>query len=115
MTPQEIVRFVETRRWPLSDEKRLQADMGAELSKAGIAHRREVVLAPGDIVDFMVGDIAVEVKIKGARREIYRQCERYCQHETVRSLVLATNVAMGMPAFISGRPILVAHLSRGWL
>lgn len=80
---------------------------------ASIMARREVELVKGDIIDFMVGPIGVEVKIKGQRRAIYRQCERYCEHACVGSLVLATNVAMGMPETINGKPVFVASLGRG--
>jgi hypothetical protein len=63
----------------------------------------------------MVGGVGMEVKIKGSKREMYRQCERYCLHERVSALILATNVATGMPATINGKPVFVALLSRGWL
>lgn len=115
MTPREIVNFIQCRRWPLTDEKTLQAAMAEELARAGVEASREVNLGDGDIIDFVIGDVGVEVKIKGQRRAIYRQCERYCQHEEIRSLVLATNAAMGMPSDINGRSILVASLGRGAL
>jgi hypothetical protein len=83
---------------------------------------REFHLGPGDIVDFMVGDLvpigsglAIEVKIKGQRREIFRQLERYCAYPNVREMVLATNVPMGLPDLICGKPVSIVHLGRGWL
>ncbi len=115
MEPREILHFLAVRRWPLTDEKRLQSDMATELAAAGIAAEREVRLGEGDIIDFIIGGIGMEVKIKGSKREMYRQCERYCRHERVSSLILATNVATGMPASINGKPVFVALLSRGWL
>lgn len=110
-----LVRFIGSRRWPLSDEKRLQATMAEEFAEAGIVAEREVHLGDGDIIDFMIGGVGIEVKIKGSKREMYRQCERYCSHEQLKSLILATNVATGMPVTINEKPILVAMLSRGWL
>ena len=83
--------------------------------KENIEHEREVRLAPGDIVDFMIGGVAIEVKIGGRKRSIYDQCERYCEHERVEALVLATSVAMGFPPEIKGKPCYVASLGRGWL
>jgi hypothetical protein len=110
-----LVRFMESRRWPLSDEKRLQESVADELAANGIEFEREVTLAHGDVIDFMVGNVGMELKIKGQRRAIYRQCERYCLHERVHGLVLASAVAMGVPAFVNGKPLFVAHLGIGGL
>lgn len=110
-----IIRLIETRRLPLSSEKRLQAVLADEFARAGIAADREVDLGDGDIIDFMIGDVGLELKIKGQRRAIFRQCERYCGHERIGALVLATNAAMGLPGSIGGKPVHVVSLSRGWL
>ncbi len=115
MSPEAIVAFFHARRFPLTDEKILQARIAECLGKENIEHEREVRLAPGDIVDFMIGGVAIEVKIGGRKRSIYDQCERYCEHERVEALVLATSVAMGFPPEIKGKPCYVASLGRGWL
>ena len=117
-----IVRLLERAPLPLSDEKALQAEMLALLQHDGLAVEREVRLGEGDIVDFLILDgqsyrsgLAVEVKIKGQRRAIYRQIERYCTHPRVTEIVLATNVPMGLPDTIHGKPARVAQLGRAWL
>lgn len=115
MSPEAIVAFFHARRFPLTDEKILQARIAECLVKEEIEHEREVRLAPGDIVDFVISGVAVEVKIKGAKRRIYDQCARYCQHDGVKALVLATAVPMGFPPEIHGKPCYVASLGRGWL
>lgn len=89
--------------------------MAQELSDMGAEVEREVALGDGDIIDMMVGGVGIEVKIKGQKRAIYRQCKRYCMHERVRELVLATSVATGFPQYINGKPIYVANLARAWL
>lgn len=116
MDPRQFVAFVQSRRFTLSDEKVLQSEIAAELEKSGAPFEREVRLAPGDIVDFMLhGGTAVEVKIKGSKRAIYGQCARYCAHADVKALVLVTAVAMGFPPEIDGKPCYVASLGRAWL
>lgn len=115
MTPFEVRRLLSSVRLPIDSEKALQAAIEAHLTASGAAFEREVTLAPGDIVDFMVGAVAVEVKIKGARRAIYRQCERYAAHDNVEAILLVTNVAMGFPPEIGGKPTAVLHLGRAWL
>ena len=59
--------------------------------------------------------LAVEVKIKGRAKEIYRQCERYCKIETVKSLLLITNKSIGFPKEIKGTPCYVYNIGVGWL
>jgi hypothetical protein len=113
MTPPEIVRFLELRQFPLNSESELQAAIWNELRR--VRCEREVRLGPRDVVDFMIGSTAVEVKIKGSKLEIFRQCERYCAHERVHALVLATNRATQLPPAINGKPAYVANLGRAWL
>lgn len=112
----QIVTLLTRHRLPLADEKMLQTEMAAAFSRAGLPFAREVRLGEGDVVDFMVDKaVAVEVKIKGSKRNVYRQCERYCAHDGVRELVLATNLPMALPEKICGKPTSVALLGLGWL
>lgn len=109
------VAFLQSRRWPLADEKVLQLRIAAELQDAGFDYEREVRLGPADVVDFMIDAVAIEVKIKGTKRNVYRQCVRYCSHARVGALVLATNYTLGFPPTINGKPCYVANLGRAWL
>jgi hypothetical protein len=111
----DIIQLLTTRPFPLSDEKALQVEMAAAFTAAGIAFEREVHLGAGDIIDFMAGSVGIEVKIKGARRAIFRQVERYCGYAAVGEIILATNVPMNLPVEINGKPTAIAALGRGWL
>ncbi len=132
--PANIVRLLERRRWPLSSEKPLQDALAKELAFLGLDVQREVrlsrdaaahdagaLLAPEapapvtDIVDLMISDVAIEVKVKGAKREIFRQVERYCAYPQVAALILATRKSMSLPAFIAGKPCYVAWLGSAWI
>jgi len=118
-----IIELLTTHRLPLADEKLLQLEISKVLADDGLLHLRELRLGKGDIVDFLVLDqtelplsgVAIEIKVKGNRRDIYRQLERYCTYECVREIVLATNVPMGLPVEINGKPASLAALGRGWL
>jgi hypothetical protein len=46
---------------------------------------------------------------------IFRQLERYAQHNVVEAIVLFTSVSMLLPGEIGGKPAAVASLSRGWM
>jgi hypothetical protein len=111
-----VLTVIRNTRLDLSDEKRTQADLAHALTAQGIAFEREVRLSAADIPDFMVGDIAIEVKIRGARKmDIYRQLVRYAKHERVGSLILATNMTMGLPEQLEGKPVFFVALGRAWL
>lgn len=100
----------------LSDEKRAQA-MIAEALTGLVPFTREHRLSAADVPDFFADGIVVEVKLKKNTRkmQVYRQLERYAAHEAVRALVLVTNLAMGLPRAINGKPAYYISLGRAWL
>lgn len=111
-----IVDLIRTAKIDLSTEKRAQADVEKILTQAGIAFDREVRLTESDIVDFMVEDVGIELKLKGARKkEVYRQLCRYASHPRVRYLILASNLSMGLPAQIVGKDAYFVRLGEAWL
>lgn len=102
-------------RFSLSCEKELQAEISCILDSHGIAHEREVRLAEGDVIDFMVGHVGMEVKIKGNADAIYKQCRRYCASAVVQEFMLVTNRSMGLPRDIDGKPCYILNLGKGWM
>jgi len=102
-------------RMRISHEKALQADIEAALTRAGIDYSRERALSPADRPDFMCGDVVIEAKARYGKRSIYRQLERYAAHDEVAAIVLVTGTAMGMPAAINGKPILVVSIGMSFL
>ncbi|RAI45273.1 hypothetical protein [Rhodoplanes roseus] len=113
-------------RYPFGSEIGLQNAIEATFRRFGLVFEREKRLGPGDIVDFYVPvlappgaapphGIAVEVKLHGGRRDVYRQCERYCLHPDVVGLVLATVRPGALPPIIAGKPARVVDLGRAWL
>ena len=139
-SPQELVRLLSRTRADLSSEKAMQSGIAAALASAGIPferehrlHQRRGRLSTEDIPDFLIPMpgvhtpchralaqwIAVECKLKGRggprKIDIYRQIERYTRHPEVAAIILASNLSMGLPAEIRGKPVYAASLSKGWL
>ncbi len=116
-TCRTIMALVRRHRFDLSDEKRLQADLESVLTLSGFPFVREKRLSARDIPDFLVLDsVAVECKLRGARKmDVYRQLVRYSEHDTVQALIFVSNVSMGLPKEINGKPLYSAQLSQGWL
>ena len=116
MTPPELMALLSRGRFPLHAESATQASIEAFLTSHGVTFAREVSLTPADRIDFMVGDIGVEVKCNRANKPaIYRQLVRYALRHEVAALILATNKAMGLPPLIEGKPVYYLSLGRGWL
>lgn len=111
----EVLRVLSGARMDLSSEVLLKRDMADIFKRHGFKFQAEYVLDKANRPDFYYDGVAIEVKIKGAAKSIYKQCERYCQFETVRALILVTNKAMGFPKEISGKPCYVVNVGRGWL
>ncbi|HEY4288253.1 MAG TPA: hypothetical protein VGN00_14210 [Puia sp.] len=114
----DIALAIRKRRFPLHDEKQLQKEIGEALASIiqGGTLSREFVLDRNNIIDFFVDPgIGIEVKIKGSKRDIFRQCTRYCQFDIVKSLILITNLSMGFPEQINGKDCYVIKLGTAWL
>jgi hypothetical protein len=111
MTTENVIKVLRSYRFPLHDEKRLQAAIANVLAD----FKPEHPLDTENIIDFFHAGIGIEVKIKGSRKEIYRQCVRYCDFVGLHTLILLTNRAMGLPAKINNTDCLVINLGLAWL
>jgi hypothetical protein len=115
ITAVDILSFLKGRCFDLGNETRLQREIARVFDKKNIPYKREVVLSDRDRIDFMVNNIGIEIKINGSSSKIFRQCRRYCKHNEVDELILASNKAMGLPKNIEGKPAFFLHLGRAWL
>ncbi len=99
----------------LSSELELQRQLEKLLKPLGPNFEKEVVLDKKNRVDFMLDGWAIEVKLKGSSRAIYRQCQRYCKFDKVKGLILITNKSHGFPSLMNGKKIFVFPLGHVWL
>lgn len=77
--------------------------------------RREVRLNHADRIDFVIGDLGVEVKVDGSLATVTRQLHRYAQVEELAGVLLVTTRAahLAVPRELNGKPIVVARLIGG--
>lgn len=115
MNAEFLHKLLSKHRLPLSNEKELQAAIGAVLTYNSIDYTREARLSGKDYIDFLVGDVGIEVKLKGSAMAIYKQCKRYCGYPEVKELIIVTNRSMGFPKEIDGKPTYLLSLGRMWL
>jgi hypothetical protein len=95
-------------RVAMTTEKDLQAGIGEALTQAGIQHRREVTVT-GGVIDFTVGRIGIEVKVKGSVSSVARQLQRYAHAPELDELVVATTRPglADLPASLGGKAVTV--------
>lgn len=111
-----VVKVITGARIDLTVEKTTQSDIERAFTRKGMPFVREYRLSSRDIPDFLAFDqVAIEVKIGGAKRSIYRQLCRYAEHDVVKAIVLASNVAITLPDDIDGKPLRLASLGVAWL
>jgi hypothetical protein len=106
----DLRRIVERRLHFTGTELELQNELDWILVGLEIPMKREVCLTAKDRVDFLVGRVAVELKVDSARNAVLRQLLRYAQSERVDEILLVTTrySHCNMPHEVSGKPIVVA-------
>jgi hypothetical protein len=112
MTAIEIARLIKGSVFRFANEIALQDGIEALLKGKGIEYGREVSLSARDRVDFMHGDIGIEVKIDSPTNSVQRQLWRYAQSDKVKSLILVTSRAKHkqIPDMLLDKPVIVVHL-----
>ncbi len=113
----KIIKVLSTHRFPLIMEKETQMIIEQRFLENEIPFSREHRLDAKNIPDFFIDNdgIAIEVKIKGNPKQIYKQCERYCKFDSVKKLILVTNKSMGFPKEINGKDCYFVNIGKAWL
>lgn len=97
------------------EEYEIHELVGRELSTAGIEYTHECPLMPGRRIDFLCGDVGIEVK-KG-RPDAHRllaQATRYLESDKLSSLIVVAQRPCTLPETIGGKCVRVLCLNRLW-
>jgi hypothetical protein len=98
----------------LMDETMTQDQIEMHFQVNQIPYVREKRLASG-FVDFYLPESGIAIEVKAHKQwqkmAVFRQCERYCQEEEIKGLILATAKIQGLPDQIAGKPARVLQLS----
>jgi len=105
---ESVVKAMHSVGFSFTSEDDLQRGIDQVLTDRGISHRREVVLSPGNRIDFMLEQgVGIEVKVGGAASDLTRQVYRYCREEQVRAvIVVSSRLRLGkLPPEMAGKPV----------
>jgi hypothetical protein len=108
----QLIAVLRSKRFSCVDEDELQRAVAAAFDEAGIAYQREVRLSARDRLDFLIGGIAIELKVKTDGKELLRQVLRYAAHREVDAIVIAatTHRVLLLPETANGKPLRAVHL-----
>lgn len=115
-TREDVVAAIRAHHYRVSNEDALQTGLADVFTTAGFPVQREAVLNAQDRVDFLVGNVAVEVKTAGSVIALARQVQRYAHSDKVDSIVVVTTRIehLQLPRALAGVTVTVVHVS-GWL
>lgn len=96
-------------------EEELHAQVGAALAAAGYAPVHEARIAPRCRLDFLVGEIGIEIKkSRPAAGKLRAQLERYAACEAVGALLVIAPRGVNLPKAIGGKRVRQLALERLW-
>lgn len=99
-----IVKVLSGYLFRSTTEADLQHAISELLRAHDIEHEREVQLGSrADRIDFLAGDVGIEVKVDGGVNEVARQLQRYAQSDRVVHLVLATRLRRHEAGFANAK------------
>lgn len=112
VAPDTVCQILASHRYNIQDELSLQDGIDSVFKKAGLTFRREAALDAHNRPDFMVGKLAVEVKIKGTFAQFLRQAQRYAELDQVDAvIVVGTPKWMPLvPSSLNGKPVFTVRL-----
>lgn len=89
-----------------SVEAELQRMVRDRLQQRGVAFEEQVATDSGCRFDFVIDEIAVELKIKGGLAPLLRQIDRYAQEKLKGIIVVSTRrQLLVLPAELRGMPV----------
>ena len=112
----EIQKALGTIRVPaVGSEYDLHEMIGRALSDAGVSYVHEAKLGPRRRIDFLIGDVGVEVKRgKVSRKTLMCQIEKYVMSGQISSVIVVTTRGMNLPGRVLGARVVSFGLNRLW-
>ena len=112
----EIVEALHRFRFSATNEQELQRALWQVFARYPDS-RREVILDARNRIDFLVGEVGIEVKVDGSLTDLVRQLIRYAKFEQITSIVVVSTRARhrDVPRHVGGKPVHLAYLADGAL
>ena len=113
MKIEDLAQTIAGQRYNFGCEDDLQIAIASVLSNSSIPFSREYKLTATDRPDFLVGKVAIEVKVDGSAVALTRQVHRYAQSKEVDAVLVVTSRSRhrNIPREMNGKPVRVLYLN----
>ena len=111
-----VTDALKTLRAPLAmGEYDLHRQIAQALTEKRLAFSHEHLLMPRCRIDFLVGDVGIEVKRgRPNKATLLRQVERYLASDALSAIILVMERGFDLPDSILGKPCVVLSLQKLW-
>ena len=111
-TTTSLRKLLASQQYIITEERLVQDKIEQVLKDNHIPYTREVKLSDSDRIDFLIGTIGVEVKLKAPVTQVTRQLHRYAYSDDVTELLLVTTSPSlnAVPSFFNNKQISVLLL-----
>ena len=100
---------------PQPEEYEIHDAISQALQVAGIEFRHEFRLLPGRRIDFVCGNIGIEVKkSRPIAARLREQLTRYLQDTVLEAVIVVLQKPCALPETICAKPVYVVALNRLW-
>jgi hypothetical protein len=109
---ESIENLLRSYRFNFTSEDELQSAVEAVLRENNVEFVRECKMSGKDRIDFLIGNIGLEIKVGFSYADVVRQLHRYAQSEQIEALVLLTSrLQHVMPKEINGKLLCTVNIS----
>ncbi|MDY6073774.1 MAG: hypothetical protein SPI49_06785 [Eubacteriales bacterium] len=99
----------------LPQETQIHSIIAESLVKNGIEFQHEYRLSSDSRIDFLSGNIGVEVKKSTVKdKELLKQLKKYSESDKISKIILVTTKSVNIPSFINNKQIYIVNLYRNW-
>lgn len=114
--PETVLEALKAMRPPFAlYEADLHRLIAERLTECGICFEHEAQLGQGCRIDYLVGDVGVEVKKgKPITKHLTAQLMRYARSERIQALVVVSWQSVTVPASLCDKPVYPLALSQLW-
>lgn len=96
-------------------EEQIHNAVMKEFNDNGIKFCHEYKLSEGSRIDFIVGDIGIEIKNHDINiNSLKKQLAKYAESDLISCLILVSAKSIKLPEYIGKKKIYTINLSRNW-
>lgn len=99
----------------LPQETQIHSIIAESLVKNGIEFQHEYRLSSDSRIDFLSGNIGIEVKKSTVKdKDLLKQLKKYSESDKISKIILVTTKSVNIPSFINNKQINIVNLYRNW-